>query len=56
MLILPQMLRAAFLVGASGGNGVLVARDGKTGQWRGPAFYTLGERASASRLVPTQPR
>jgi SH3 domain-containing YSC84-like protein 1 len=42
MLILPQMLRAAFLVGASGGNGVLVARDGKTGQWRGPAFYTLG--------------
>jgi lipid-binding SYLF domain-containing protein len=42
MLILPQMLRAAFLVGASGGSGVLVARDETTGQWRGPAFYTLG--------------
>jgi lipid-binding SYLF domain-containing protein len=42
MLILPQMVRAAFIVGGSGGSGVLLARDGKTGQWRGPAFYTLG--------------
>jgi SH3 domain-containing YSC84-like protein 1 len=42
MLILPQMLRAAFLVGASGGSGVLVARDETTGRWRAPAFYTLG--------------
>jgi len=42
MLILPQMLRAAFIFGASGGSGVLVARDDKAAQWRGPAFYTLG--------------
>jgi lipid-binding SYLF domain-containing protein len=42
MLILPEMLRAAFIVGASGGSGVLVARDAKSGQWRGPAFHTLG--------------
>jgi lipid-binding SYLF domain-containing protein len=42
MLILPQMLRAAFIVGASGGSGVLVAREDPGGQWRGPAFYTLG--------------
>jgi lipid-binding SYLF domain-containing protein len=42
MLILPQMLRAAFIVGASGGSGVLMARDEKANQWRGPAFYTLG--------------
>jgi SH3 domain-containing YSC84-like protein 1 len=42
MLILPQMLRAAFIVGASGGSGVLVARDEKANQWRGPVFYTLG--------------
>ena len=42
MLILPQMLRGAFIVGASGGSGVLVAWDAKAGQWRGPAFYTLG--------------
>lgn len=42
MLILPQMLRGAFIFGASGGSGVLVARDAKAAQWRGPAFYTLG--------------
>jgi lipid-binding SYLF domain-containing protein len=42
MLVLPQMLRGAFIVGASGGSGVLVARDEKAGQWHGPAFYTLG--------------
>jgi lipid-binding SYLF domain-containing protein len=42
MLIMPQMLRAAFIVGGSGGSGVLVARDDKAGQWHGPAFYTLG--------------
>jgi lipid-binding SYLF domain-containing protein len=42
MLILPQMLRGAFILGASGGTGVLVARDEKAGQWRGPAFHTLG--------------
>ena len=42
MLILPQMVRAAFIVGGSGGSGVLVARDEKAGKWNGPAFYTLG--------------
>jgi lipid-binding SYLF domain-containing protein len=42
MLILPQMIRAAFIVGGSGGSGVLVARQENAPQWRGPAFYTLG--------------
>jgi lipid-binding SYLF domain-containing protein len=42
MLILPQMVRAAFIVGGSGGSGVLVALDEKAGKWHGPAFYTLG--------------
>jgi SH3 domain-containing YSC84-like protein 1 len=42
MLILPQMVRAAFIVGAAGGSGVLVARDGTAGPWHGPAFHTLG--------------
>src|SRR5262245_11385272 len=42
MLILPQMLRGAFIIGASGGSGVLVARDEKAKEWRGPAFYSLG--------------
>jgi len=42
VLIVPQMLKGAFVVGASGGNGVLLVRDEKTGQWTGPAFYTIG--------------
>jgi lipid-binding SYLF domain-containing protein len=42
MLILPQMVRGAFIIGASGGSGVLVARDGVGAPWRGPAFHTLG--------------
>ena len=42
MLIFPQMLRAAFIVGAAGGSGVLVARDSVGAPWRGPAFHTIG--------------
>ena len=42
VFIAPQLLKAAFVVGASGGSGVLVVRDENTGQWHGPAFYTLG--------------
>jgi lipid-binding SYLF domain-containing protein len=43
VMIHPQVLRGAFLFGASGGNGVLVARSPETGKWGGPAFYTFGE-------------
>jgi len=42
VLIYPQVLKAGFIFGGSGGTGVLVARDGKTGNWTNPAFYTLG--------------
>jgi SH3 domain-containing YSC84-like protein 1 len=42
MLILPQMIRGAFIIGASGGSGVLVAREAPGKDWKGPAFYTLG--------------
>ena len=41
--IAPQVLRGAFIIGASGGSGVLLARDDKAGEWGGPAFYTIGE-------------
>ena len=41
--ISPQVLRGAFIVGVSGGSGVLVVRDAKTNAWNGPAFYTMGE-------------
>ena len=42
VLIYPQVLKAGFILGGSGGTGVLLARDGKTGAWSNPAFYTLG--------------
>lgn len=42
VLIYPQVLKGAFVFGASGGTGVFFARDGKGDQWRGPAFYTIG--------------
>jgi SH3 domain-containing YSC84-like protein 1 len=40
--VAPEVLRGAFIVGASGGSGVLLIRDDK-GRWNGPAFYTIGE-------------
>jgi len=39
VLIAPEVVRAGFIFGGSGGRGVLVARDGRT--WAGPAFYDL---------------
>jgi lipid-binding SYLF domain-containing protein len=39
LLIAPQIVRAGFIFGGSGGRAVLVARDGRT--WAGPAFYDL---------------
>ena len=42
VLIFPQVLKAGFILG---GSGVLLVRDAKTGNWTGPAFYTM---ASAS--------
>lgn len=37
------MLKGAFFLGASGGSGVFIAKDPKTGKFSYPAFYTLGE-------------
>lgn len=42
VFIVPQLLKAAFFFGGSGGSGVLLVRDDKTGEWSEPAFYTLG--------------
>jgi lipid-binding SYLF domain-containing protein len=39
VLIAPQIVRAGFIFGGSGGRGVLLARDGRV--WAGPAFYNL---------------
>jgi SH3 domain-containing YSC84-like protein 1 len=43
VLIYPQVLRGAFIVGVSGGSGTLVVHDDKAKKWGGPAFYTIGE-------------
>lgn len=41
VLIAPQVAKAGLILGGSGGRGVVVARDARTGKWVGPAFYTL---------------
>jgi len=42
LFIVPQMLRGGFIIGGSGGSGMLLARDPATGEWSYPAFYTMG--------------
>lgn len=42
VLIIPQMLKAGFILGASGGSGVLLVRDDGTKMWSEPAFYNIG--------------
>lgn len=42
VLVIPQTLQGAFIVGGSGGSGVLVARGTSSGDWGYPAFYTMG--------------
>src|SRR6202165_6146380 len=41
VLIAPEVVKAGFIFGGSGGRAVLVVRDAKSGKWVGPAFYTL---------------
>jgi len=41
VLIYPQVLKAGFFLGGSGGTGAFAARDAK-GEWSQPAFYTMG--------------
>ncbi len=42
ILIVPKLVKAGFIIGGSGGSGVLLGRDAKTGEWSHPAFYTMG--------------
>jgi lipid-binding SYLF domain-containing protein len=41
LLIVPELKKAGFVWGGSGGFGVLLAQD-KDGQWSQPAFYGMG--------------
>ncbi len=42
VLIIPRLLKGAFIIGASGGSGVLLIRDGNKDKWFGPGFYSVG--------------
>lgn len=42
VIIFPQVLKAGFILGGSGGTGVLLVHDEATGTWSEPAFYTVG--------------
>lgn len=42
ILIFPQVLKGGFIWGGSGGTGVFLVRDERTGDWSEPAFYTIG--------------
>jgi SH3 domain-containing YSC84-like protein 1 len=41
VIIAPELLKAGFIFGGSGGRAVVLARDGKSNKWVGPAFYTM---------------
>jgi len=41
VFIVPQLFRGAFLFGGTGGGGVLLARDEKSGEWSQPVFYNM---------------
>ncbi|MFT5113233.1 MAG: lipid-binding SYLF domain-containing protein [Parasphingorhabdus sp.] len=41
IIIVPNLIRGAWLVGAAGGTGVLLVRDQTYGGWSPPAFYSL---------------
>ena len=41
VIISPEIVKAGFIFGGSGGRALVVARDPKSGKWVGPAFYAL---------------
>ena len=41
VMIAPEIVKAGFIFGGSGGRAVVLARDPKSGKWMGPAFYTM---------------
>jgi lipid-binding SYLF domain-containing protein len=42
VLVYPQIIEGGFIIAGSGGTGVLLVRDDKTGDFSAPAFYTMG--------------
>jgi lipid-binding SYLF domain-containing protein len=42
VLVYPQIIEGGFIIGGSGGTGVLLVRDPATGSFGAPAFYSMG--------------
>jgi lipid-binding SYLF domain-containing protein len=42
VLVYPLIIEGGFIIGGSGGTGVLLVRDEKTGKFGSPAFYSMG--------------
>jgi len=42
VLVYPLIVEGGFIIGGSGGTGVLLVRDEKTGEFGAPAFYSMG--------------
>ena len=41
LIIAPEIVKAGFIFGGSGGRALVVARDPASGKWVGPAFYIM---------------
>ncbi len=41
VVVVPELVKAGFIIGGEGGQGMLLARDPATGAWGYPAFYTM---------------
>jgi lipid-binding SYLF domain-containing protein len=50
LLVIPHLRRGGFILGGSGGSGVLLAREPKTGAWSYPAFYTTGSFSFGAQI------
>ena len=42
VIVLPNVKKAGFIVGGSGGRGPMVCRSSSTGKWSAPAMYSIG--------------
>ncbi len=42
VFVVPELVKAGFIFGGSGGTGVVLVRDERAGVWRGPSFATIG--------------
>jgi len=41
IIITPEIVKAGFIFGGSGGRAAVIAREPSTGKWVGPAFYAM---------------